>query len=72
MRGRLFNLAEDFTGRRWNGHGADPEFTEIPMPAGTVVKCVMVSRLGDCGVTTDLDAESGYILRVPPAALEVV
>lgn len=42
------------------------------LPAGTIVKVVMVSRLGDCGVTTNLDAESGYTLRVQPEELELV
>lgn len=32
--------------------------------AGTQVKIVMVSRLGDVGLTTDLTAESNYSARV--------
>lgn len=32
-------------------------------PAGTTLKIVMVSRFGDCGVTDNLDAESGYFTR---------
>lgn len=34
------------------------------LKAGTLVKIVMVSRLGDIGITTDLSKEYGYELRV--------
>ncbi len=71
MHGREFLIERDVTGHQWNGHdfmrGPDkPEFTDVPMPKGTRVKVVMVSRFGDCGITTDLKAENGYISRVPP------
>lgn len=39
----------------------DPKFT---IPAGTRMKVVMASRLGDIGLTTDLGAEHGYSVRV--------
>lgn len=72
MRGKLFRVARDgCVFRKWNGHGEDPEFTDTPAPRGTLVRCVMVSRLGDCGVTPDLSAESGYDLRLYPEDLEL-
>lgn len=37
---------------------------------GDRVKAVMVSRMGDVGVTKKLDATNGYDLRVPPWKLE--
>lgn len=37
--------------------------------SGDLVKVVMVSRFGDCGVTKNLQAENGYDLRVSPKAL---
>lgn len=43
-----------------------------PYRKGDLVKVVMVSRLGDCGVTHDLNATSGYSLRVEPECLEIV
>jgi hypothetical protein len=52
--------------RIWNGHGSDPEFRERPLAVGTPVKIVMASRFGDVGITDDLNAETGYHLRVMP------
>jgi len=46
----------------WNGHGK--EDTLKPLPIGTRVKIVMVSRFGDVGLTDDLAAETGYHIRV--------
>ena len=43
-----------------------------PFRKGELVKCVMVSRLGDCGITHDLKAQFGYTLRVEPDQLEIV
>lgn len=40
------------------------------LKAGTKVKVVMVSRFGDCGITTDLKREYGYSNRVWPWDLE--
>lgn len=34
------------------------------LPAGSRVKVVMASRLGDIGVTANLEAEYGYAVRV--------
>ena len=51
--------------RIWNGHhwkksGKEAEYTEKPLPVGTRVKIVMVSRFGHVGLTDDLTAETGY------------
>ena len=67
MEGKTFALRKDIMGRSWNGHDADPEFTEVPMKKGSLVKVVMCSRFGDVGITPDLDCERGYIARVDPA-----
>lgn len=40
--------------------------------SGTVCKVVMVSRLGDCGLSKRLRDQHGYSLRVNPECLEVV
>lgn len=42
------------------------------LKAGTVVKVVMVSRFGDCGITTDLKKTNGYSNRVMPWDLEEI
>lgn len=42
------------------------------LKAGTKVKVVMVSRFGDCGVTTKLKATTGYSNRVMPWDLEEI
>ena len=73
MRGKLFRIARDgCVLRKWNGYNADPEYTETPAPRGTIVKCVMVSRRGDCGLTDDFSTENGYKLRLDPEDLEEV
>lgn len=54
--------------QHWRGHDADPEYDEIPLSAGERVKIVMVSRLGDVGITENLKCErgcGGYGARVP-------
>jgi hypothetical protein len=61
---RLGRLRRDVEFRVWHGHGASPEFSARIAPAGTRVKIVMVSRLGDVGITDDLTAECGYLARV--------
>lgn len=66
MRGKVYTLKEDVVGEQWNGHNADPEFTEVSMPKGTRVKVVMCSRFGDVGITPDLSADYGYIARINP------
>lgn len=53
--------------RKWNGShypSVEANMTSVPVPAGTTLKIVMVSRFGDCGLTDDLDADTGYSLRV--------
>lgn len=53
--------------RKWNGKHyptTEANMTDVPVPAGTTLKIVMVSRFGDCGLTDDLNAENGYSLRV--------
>lgn len=57
-------LARPVVLRRWNGHDADPEFTDVPLEAGTRVNVVMASRFGDVGITDNLEAENGYSLRI--------
>lgn len=42
------------------------------LKAGTVVKVVMVSRFGDCGITPELKKTSGYSNRVMPWDLEEI
>lgn len=61
---RMATLKNDARFQTWHGHGANPEFTYRIEPAGTRVKIVMVSRFGDVGITTKLDAETGYGARV--------
>lgn len=43
-----------------------------PLKGGTHVKVVMVSRFGDCGITTDLKKKTGYSHRVMPWDLEEI
>jgi hypothetical protein len=52
-------LAKDV--RAMSFSGAPPN-----LPAGTTVRVVTVSRLGDMGVTRNLNALHGYEARVPP------
>lgn len=61
MRGRQFRILED-----------NPFFVERGFTKNDLVKVVMVSRFGDCGVTKQLTAENGYGLRVYPKALDPV
>lgn len=50
----------------WNGnHPPDENTIEMPIPPGTTLKILVISRLGDFGLTDDLKAEHGYGLRVP-------
>lgn len=61
MNGKMFILKKDVS----NQEGGF-------IRAGSKVKCVMVSRFGDCGITTDLAAEYGYSFRVDPIDLDSV
>lgn len=67
---RIGTLKRDVEMRTWHGWGADPDFTYYTAPAGTPVKIVMVSRLGDVGITTDLKAETEYSARVDLSDIE--
>lgn len=49
------------------GHHKDGGVALLP---GTVVRCTMVSGMGDVGVTTNLKAEGGYNHRAFPHELE--
>jgi hypothetical protein len=52
----------------WKGHSnekGEPEFDKVLCESGQLVKIVMVSRLGDVGLTEDLAAENGYAIRLP-------
>lgn len=70
MHGRTFKLKADTKASKWDSKTR--ESTEYIMPAGSMVKVVMVSRFGDCGITLDLKAENGYDARVQPEALEII
>src|SRR3954462_14498570 len=61
MVGKIFLIKRDTT----NPHSPI-------IKAGTKVKCVMVSRFGDCGVMTNLMADNGYTNRVLPTELEEI
>lgn len=70
IHGKLCRLLIEVKGSKWNGHN-EPE-TPFVWEEGKVVKVVMVSRFGDCGITDDLDAEFGYHTRVAPEKLEEI
>lgn len=80
MYGKTFRLkvdcpnASEYLGN-W-GPQADgrfgPNMKPTPYKAGDLVKVVMVSRFGDCGITTDLTKQYGYAARVEPESLEPV
>lgn len=49
---------------KWNQkHPVEENTATVELPIGTRVKIVMVSRLGDVGITDDLAAEHGYHAR---------
>jgi hypothetical protein len=75
MHGKIFRLKIDVPHAReylgyWNA--TEPAMKPTPYKAGDLVKVVMVSRFGDCGITTDLKKENGYAARVEPESLELV
>jgi len=43
----------------------EQQFDKVACASGQLVKIVMVSRLGDVGITEDVTAENGYGIRVP-------
>lgn len=56
---RFASLKYSIVGQRWNQRKPGlPEYTDVPMAAGQRVKIVMVSRLGDVGITDDLTEEN--------------
>lgn len=60
--------------REWVEHRRDPttgepQFIERWIQPGTAVRIVMVSRLGDVGITDRLEVEHGYLARVALADL---
>jgi hypothetical protein len=69
---KVYRLGEQIVGESWNGHDANPEFTSVIMPKGSLVKVVMCSRFGDVGITDDLDTEHGYLARIDPEILRPV
>ena len=51
--------------KKWNKvYPVDENMTYQQVNPGTTLKIVMVSRLGDFGVTDDLEASHGYHLRL--------
>ncbi len=63
MHGCLFKVKETLPERVEN---------QGTIPTHTVVKVVMVSRFGDCGVTVNIAAENGYSHRCEPWELEKI
>lgn len=67
---RFASLREPLTMKVWNQRKPNlPEYTDVPLDAGTRIKIVMVSRFGDVGITNDLTAKYGYHARVALDAL---
>lgn len=56
-------LSRPIVMKKWRGHGQTPEFDDVPLPTGTKVRVVMASRLGNVGITDDLNATNGYHYR---------
>lgn len=71
MHGRVFKVKKDTRATAYTRPQGEWIAREYIIPAGTPVKVVMVSRFGDCGITTDLKAENGYDSRVQPEELEI-
>jgi hypothetical protein len=61
---RLKKPGEMWHYRGYSNDKGEPEFDKVSCEAGSAVKIVMVSRLGDVGITEDLSAENGYGMRV--------
>ena len=69
---KLFaTMAKDVMGGHFTGEwkGDAPDFRPAPLRAGQLVRVVMASRMGDVGITPDLEAEHGYVARVSVADL---
>ena len=70
---KICRLKQSVTARIWNQiHPVKDNIREEIWDTGTLVKVVMVSRFGDCGITTELNVERGYHARVMPEQLEIV
>lgn len=67
---RLGKVKQDTVLKVYDHINQKYEFSRIP--SGTTVKIVMVSRLGDVGITDDLGAEYGYKARIGLDMLEQV
>ena len=63
---RYGTLKSTVTMRSYRGHwdSNGPVMDETECLSGTRVKIVMVSSMGDVGITDNLDAETGYGTRV--------
>ena len=56
---------EDLILNYWNGeHPFNENMREVRVSKGATLRIVMVSRFGDCGLSEDLDAYSGYGIRL--------
>lgn len=55
-------LLKDVKTTRWVGHNKPPK--PVTLKNGSKVKVVMASRMGDVGITDNLNAHNGYIYRV--------
>jgi hypothetical protein len=68
---RYMTTKEPLILRIWNQRRPnEPEYTERVLPVGTRVKIVMASRMGDVGITDNLEADNGYHLRIMIDELE--
>ncbi len=54
---------KDFQMSVWNGHGANPEYTKHVCVTGSSVRIWMASRIGDIGITDNLENPKGYDCR---------
>jgi len=63
---RYAQLREEIVFEKYLGvwENGSPLYKSTVVPKDTKVKIVMVSRMGDVGITTKLDAEVGYGTRV--------
>lgn len=58
-------LKEDCEGSIWNQkHPVEENLTPIILQKDSKVRINMVSRLGDIGITNELDKQFGYISRI--------
>lgn len=66
------NIKEAATGKAYLGYwdGNNPAMRDVPLAAGQRVRVVMASRFGDVGITPNLKADHGYVMRVSVDALD--